>query len=186
MGAARSFAARLLRAMLWLAPAESRAWAEAMLRELDFVGLESRWGEWAALFWAMGCATAIFVECLRGWAAGLAKQLGTLPGIRQIQEENKMNSTGKKTLGVLSGIGLAVAFGVGAFFASDTIANLLTSIGIPRSMWSHLLTILLPTEIILVIVAVLLWKRRQAPIAVGILLTGFVMAAHIVVHFVTR
>jgi hypothetical protein len=37
MGAPRTLAARLLRAVVRLAPAESRDWAAAMLRELDFI-----------------------------------------------------------------------------------------------------------------------------------------------------
>lgn len=97
-----------------------------------------------------------------------------------------MNATGKKTLGVLGGIGIALALGVGAFFLSPTIARMLQSVGIPRTMGTHLLTILVPTELILAGAAIWLWRHRKAPIAVGILATGLVMAGHIVVFLVQR
>jgi len=48
MGTPRRLAARLLEALVHLAPAECRDWAMAMLRELDFIE-----GEWASFFWAM-------------------------------------------------------------------------------------------------------------------------------------
>ena len=91
-----------------------------------------------------------------------------------------MNSTGKKTLGVLSGVGIALALGVGAFFLRDAIADVLAAVGIQRSMWSHLLSVMLPTEVVLIVAAVLLWKRR-APVSIGILVTGAIMAIHVAV-----
>ena len=152
-----------------------------MLRELDFID-----GEWPALFWALGCTTVIFRECLSAWATWLWKQFTTLFGIRSSQEENKVNSTGKKTLGVLSGVGIALAIGVGAYFLRHLIASMLRAVGIPLTMWSHLLSVLFPTEAILVIAAIMLWRKKHAPIAIGILVTCFVMAAHVVVTLTSR
>ena len=91
-----------------------------------------------------------------------------------------MNSTGKKTLGVLSGAGIAIALGVGMFFLRNVIAEMLLAVGIQKSMWSHLLSVLAPTELVLIIAAVLLWKRRT-PVAVGILVTCAAMAVHVAV-----
>ena len=54
LGVRRRFATGLLRAVARFAPAASRLWAEAMLRELQFVA-----GDWEALWWALGSATAI-------------------------------------------------------------------------------------------------------------------------------
>ena len=54
MGVPRKLAGALLSGVLRLAPEESRDWASAMLRELDFVD-----GDWAALLWALGSTTAI-------------------------------------------------------------------------------------------------------------------------------
>jgi hypothetical protein len=181
MGAARTLAAKLLQAMLRYAPEDKRAWVEAMLRELDFIE-----GEWPALHWALGCTTAIFRECLRGCGEWLQRQIANFLGIRPIQEENKMNSTGKKALGVLSGIGIALAIGVGAFLLRNVIADALLAVGIPRTMWSHVLTVILPTEVIVVVAAILLWRRKRAPVAVGLMVPALVMGAHVVVFLVNR
>jgi hypothetical protein len=175
-GSIRRLAAWLLRITLRFAPAETRTWTEAMLFELDFVE-----GDWAALFWALGCTGAILRECLLVWATWLARQCASLFGNKSTEEEAKMNSTGKKTLGVLSGIGLALALGVGLFLLRNVIADALQAVGIQRSMMSHILSVVLPAEVIVVVAAIILWRRKYAPVAVGLLLTGFVMAAHVVV-----
>lgn len=183
MSPIRSLAERLLRAMLRHAPEEQRAWVEAMLRELDFVETE-----WGALFWALGCTTAIFRECLRGWGAWITnwikRQLTDSLRFTSTEEGQKMNSTGKKTLEVLLGMFLALALGVGGYFLRHVIADMLLAVGIPRTMWSHLLSVALPAEVILVVAAIILWRRKLAPVAVGLLVTGFVMAGHIVVSLV--
>jgi hypothetical protein len=176
MGAPRIWAATLLQFLLRHAPADRRDWAEAMLAELDHVD-----GDWSALVWALGCTSVIFRELAVESAAYLWKQVTTLIGIRTTQEENKMNETGKKTLGVLAGILMALALGVGLFFLRNVIADALLSVGIARTMWSHILSVILPAELIVVVAAILLWRKRQAPIAAGLLLTGFVMAAHVAV-----
>jgi hypothetical protein len=175
MGAPRNLARRLLRAALQLASPGCREWAEAMASELEYIE-----GEWPALFWALGCTTAIFRRCLVEWGAQFGKQLGDWLGIRSIKEENKMNSTGKKTLGVLSGAGIAVALGVCMFFLRNVIGDMLLAMGIQKSMWSHFFSVIVPTEVVLVIVAALLWKRR-APVSVGILVACAVMAIHVAV-----
>ena len=181
MGTPRALATKLLRAMLRYAPEERRPWVEAMLRELDFVEKE-----WAALTWALGCSTAIFRECLRGWGTWIRKQCSDFFKIKQTEEGSRMNSTGKKTLGVVAGMGIALAFGVCAFFLAPSIATILQGLGIPRTMGSHLLSVLLPTEAILVVAAIVLWRRKLAPIAVGLLATAFVMAAHVAVTLANR
>ena len=186
MGAPRTLAERLLRALLRCAPEGRRAWVEAMLRELDFIGLDGPSGDWAALFWALGCTTVIFREWLTEGTAWCMKWLASLFGIRSTKEESKMNATGKKTLGVLAGMGIALAFGVGLFFLRNVIADVLLAIGIQRSMWSHILSVILPAEIFVVVAAIVLWRKQRAPIAVGMLLTGFVMAAHVVVTVATH
>jgi hypothetical protein len=186
MGVARTVAEKLLRAMLRYAPEERRAWVEAMLRELDFIGLDSKWGEWAALSWALGCTTVIFRECLRGWGIWLWKQFASLLGIRPNEEGNKMNSTGKKTLGVLSGIGIALAFGVGMFLLRNVIADMLLAVGVPRTMWSHIFSVILPTELIVIFAAILLWRRKRAPVAVGLLVPALLMGAHLVIFLAGR
>jgi hypothetical protein len=51
----RRLASAILSASVRRAPPAVREWGNAMLREMDFVE-----GDWAALFWALGSATALF------------------------------------------------------------------------------------------------------------------------------
>ena len=97
-----------------------------------------------------------------------------------------MNSAGKKTLGVLAGIGIALALGVIAFLLRNVIADMLLAVGIPRTIWSHIFSVMLPTELIVVGAAIVLWRRKQAAVAVGLLVPALVMGAHVVVFLVSR
>jgi len=190
MGAPRTLAERLLRAMLRLAPEERRAWVEAMLRELDFVGRDAGMGEkrgdWAALFWALGCTGVIFRESLRGCVMWIWKRCVGFLGMQSNEEGKKMNSTGKKTLEVLTGFGIALAFGVGVYLLRHVIADMLLAIGIQHSMWSHILSTILPVEIIVVVAAIVLWRRQRAPVAVGLLVPAVGMAAHVAFFLANR
>jgi hypothetical protein len=166
MGAPRTLAAKLLRAVVRLAPAESRDWAAAMLRELDFIE-----GDWAALFWALGSATAILRHAVSVWRAWLSSNL---------KKEAGMNTTGKKALGVGLGILSALAL-VGCAFATLRILGTLFP-GLEHSPWAYWLAVLAIPEAIFVAATVMLW-RKKGPVAAGILATGLVMALHVAVHF---
>jgi hypothetical protein len=181
MGLPRSLAEKLLRAILRYAPEDRCAWVEAMLRELDFIG-----GEWPALSWALGCTTVVFRECLSEWGAWLWSKCTRMFGIRTSKEENKMNETGKNTLGVLIGVVSALALGVLAFLLRNVIADALATMGIQRSMMSHILSVIVPTELIVVGAAVLLWRRKRAAVAVGLLVPALLMGAHLVVHLASH
>ena len=97
-----------------------------------------------------------------------------------------MNSTGKTTLSVLAGMGIAIALGVSAYLLRHVIADALATVGIQRSGLSHLLSVMLPTELILVVAAILLWRRKRAPVAIGLLVSAVLMAAHVAVSLVWR
>jgi hypothetical protein len=75
---------------------------------------------------------------------------------------------------------------VTAFLLSNGIANILLAMGIPRAMWSHILTIMLPVEIILVVAAIVLWRRQRAPVAIGLLVPAVGMAAHVAIFLSSR
>lgn len=169
MGVPRRLAARLLRTAVRLAPGESRDWAAAMLRELDFVE-----GDWAALFWALGSTTVILrhaASAWRDWFKGRTK------------EEVGMNSTGKKALGV--GLGVLSALGlVGCAFAILRISGLVFP-GLEHSPWAYWLAVLAIPEVIFLAATVALWRKR-GPVAAGILATGLMMALHVAVHFAMR
>jgi hypothetical protein len=165
MGAPRKLAAALLRGVLRLAPVESRDWAMAMLRELDFIQ-----GEWAALLWALGSAAAILRHAASAWREWLK---------RKTKEETGMSNTGKKVLGVGLGIlsGLAL---VGCALAVLRIISILFP-GLEHSPWAYWLAVLAIPETVFVAATVILWRKR-GPVAAGILAMVLVVAMHVAVH----
>lgn len=165
MGAPRKLAAALLRGVLRLAPVESRDWALAMLRELDFIE-----GEWASLFWALGSATAILRHAASAWREWLK---------RKTKEETGMNNTGKKVLGVGLGILSALAL-LGCALAGLRIIGILFP-GLEHSPWTYWLAVLAIPETIFVAATVILWRKR-GPVAAGILAMALVVAMHVAVH----
>jgi hypothetical protein len=165
MGAPRKFAGALLRAVLRLAPVESRDWAQAMLRELDFIE-----GEWAALFWAIGSTTAVLRHAASGWRRWFKSKSN---------QEAGMSSTGKKALGVGLGILSALAL-AGCGFAVLRIIRIVFP-ALEHSPWAYWLAVMAMPEAIFVIATVMLWRKR-GPVAAGILAVGLVMALHVAVH----
>jgi len=165
MGAPRTLAAKLLMAVLRLAPEESRDWALAMLRELDFIE-----GDWAALFWALGGAAAILRHTASvGWEWLKGKS----------RKEGAMNTSGKKVLGVGLGMLSALAL-VGCAFAVLRLIGVVFP-GLEHSPWAYWLAVLAIPEAIFVAATVMLWRKR-GPVAAGILATALVMALHVAVH----
>jgi hypothetical protein len=165
MGAPRKLAGTLLRWVVRLAPAESRDWASAMLRELDFIE-----GDWAALFWALGSTAAILRHAASvGWAWLKNKS----------KREAGMNTAGKKAVGVGLGMLSALAL-VGCAFA---VLRILVTVfpWLEHSHWAYWLAVLAVPEAIFVVATVMLWRKR-GPIAAGILATGLAMALHVAVH----
>lgn len=165
MGAPRRLAARLMRVVVRLVPDESRDWAMAMLRELDFIE-----GDWAALFWALGSAAAILRHAASVWQAWVRSKAN---------KEASMNNTGKRALGVGLGMLSALAL-VGCAFAVLRIAGIVFP-GLERSPWAYWLAVMAIPEAIFVAATVMLWRKR-GPLAAGILATGLVMALHVAVH----
>jgi hypothetical protein len=78
MGDPRKLAAKLLEAVVRYAPEESREWASAMLRELDFIE-----GDWSALFWALGSAAAVVRHAASNWRSWTSN--------KKQSEEERMN-----------------------------------------------------------------------------------------------
>lgn len=167
MGAPRKLAGALLRAVLRLAPAGSRDWALAMLRELDFIE-----GDWAALFWALGSAAAIVryaASVWRNWFKSKKK------------EGSGMNNMGKKALGVGLGAVSALMLAGCAFAVLRIAALLFPGLGIEHAEWTHWLAVIVVPEAIFVIAAVMLW-RKKGPVAAGILTTALMIGLHVAVH----
>jgi len=168
MGAPRKLGQAVLSAALHFTPPATREWAAAMLRELDFVS-----GDWAALFWAMGSAAAIFRHAGRNWRLWITH-------LNRHREE-RMNSTGKKAIGVVSGAVSAIML-VGCAFGLLRLMDILfPSMGIANTEWTHWLSIIVIPEAIFIAAAVVLWRKRK-PVAAGVLLTAVAIGLHVVIH----
>ena len=172
MGAPRRLAQRLLDAFAILAPPASREWARAMLGELDSIR-----GDWAALFWAVGGATAICRHMASDWRSWLKR--------RTAKEDVQMNNAGKKAVGVGMGA-LSALMLVGCAFGILRITDLLfPSLGLAHAEWTHWLAVLVVPELIFIVAAVALW-RKKGPVAAGILTIGLMMGIHVAVHLAMR
>jgi hypothetical protein len=169
MSATRRLASKLLRAILRHSSADSQEWANAMLRELDFIE-----NDWAALFWALGSTTAIFRRSGRGLKAWLGNY----------SEEGRMNSIGKRAVGVASGVAIAGMLVLCAFGLLLLSAHLFPGLGLDHLEWTHWLTVIVIPEVVFIIAAVALW-RKKGPLAVGILLSAVMLAMHFVIHLTT-
>lgn len=153
MSLARRVAAALLNTVARSVPADAQAWAQAMVRELDVVE-----GDWAAVSWAVGSATAL------------------------VRQPVMLKQIGRHTMGVLSGAGIAGT----VFMVSG--AGLLRLIFLAFPSWraqpapvvEWLTAIALP-EIVYVAAASALWRHRRF-MAAGIVLSAITLIIHFVVH----
>jgi hypothetical protein len=171
MGAPRRLAQRLLEALVKLAPLASREWAQAMLGELDFIR-----GDWAALYWALGSATAICRHIARDWRSWLKQKAA--------KEDVLMNNAGKKAIGVGMGA-LSALMLVGCALGILRITDLLfPGLGLAHG-WNRWLAVLVVPELIFIVAAVALW-RKKGPVAAGILTIGLLMGIHVAVHLAMR
>ena len=96
-----------------------------------------------------------------------------------------MENLGKKTAGLAAGILMAAALVAAAFGLLFLTAVLFPSLGLDHIEWTHVLTIVVIPEIIFVVAAIQLWRKRR-PMAAGILVTGLVLATHVLMHFTRR
>jgi hypothetical protein len=169
MPAPRKIAIRLMSAVVRYSSDESREWASAMLQELDFIE-----GDWEALFWALGCTTAIFRHSSRSLWAWFGRQLGF--------KEEGMGNFQKWTVGVLSGIGLtilATALLMTVVHLSDYFFNF--------AGWMPKIVIGMSAlaEVLFVGAVIALWRKRR-PMAAGILFTAILLGTHFAMYISTH
>ena len=168
MSLSRRFATALLRAILRHSSPENQEWANGMLRELDFIQ-----SDWEALFWSLGCTTAIF----RHFARGFGRRFGLHSG----QKENHMENVGKKAVGVVSGIGIAAGLAVVIFGILMLTFHFFPVLESGRVPWIPWLVVMILPEAIFIVSAVALWRKKR-PVAVGILLSAAILATHFIMH----
>ena len=171
MSVIRKAASRLLQAMVRRSSTEGRTWAEAMLREVDFVE-----NDWSALLWALGGATVLckhsISQQLRIWFD------------KNRAEAMPLKIVVKKTPAVLLGIAVA-----GAVLAM-CVMGLLGLLDVARLDAAHekladrMLIVVIPEAVYAVSVATL-WRYRKS-VALGILAAGVILMTHAIVHFATH
>jgi hypothetical protein len=172
MSVTRRLALRLLHAVARHASPESQDWANAMLRELDFIE-----NDWAALFWALGSTTAIFRHFIpRGLRSWFGKRLNR-------KETLMKESIGKKAVGVTSGIVIALAVAGCAYGIVWLLFYLFPAWDLGPMPW-WLVVIVMP-EIIFIVATVALWRKRRL-MAVGILLSAVTLGTHFIIHVTTH
>jgi hypothetical protein len=171
MGMPRKLAAKLLRAAIRLAPPQSREWAAAMLRELDFIE-----GDWAALFWALGSFGAIFRHAATEWRAYFTNQEN---------KEDQMNETGKKAIGFMSGLLGAFVVVLCALGVQLLAEYLFPTLKVAYRTMTHVTTVMVIPEAIFIAVAVKLWPKRGA-VAAGVLFFAVAAGLHVFIYFARR
>jgi hypothetical protein len=163
----RKLATILLRLVLRISPDESREWASAMLQELAFI--ES---DWEALFWALGGTTAIFKHSGgRSWV-WLGRQFG--------YEEGRMNDFQKRTVGVASGIAIAIGATICFMVLVHGSAHIF---GFTDSPWMMRVAAVMAVvlEAVFTVTVIALWRKRR-PMAIGILLTAILLGTHFAMY----
>jgi hypothetical protein len=164
MGAPRRWAAAVLRAAVGLAPEQTRGWATAMLRELDFIK-----GDWSALFWALGGVAAILRHASTAWRARLIKKT----------KETAMSTTGKKTLIIAMGALCLLGLAGCAFPMLLLVPDLFPSL---KHAWWPLPAVAIAIPVILIgFAGGFLWRKR-GPVAAGVLLVALAVGFHVAVH----
>ena len=171
MSPARRLASKLLRALVRHSSSDTRHWANAMLRELDFIE-----NDCTALFWSMGSITAIFRHSvprrLRSW---FGKHL--IPEGAPILKHIRKNAAG-----TISGLAIAAcvlfcAFGlVRLSFFLFPASNL---------EWTALLGVIVIPGTTFIVAAVALWRKRRS-VAIGMALSAVAVVTHVVVHVATH
>jgi hypothetical protein len=171
MSMARRLASKLLGVAVRHSSPDSQQWAVAMLGELDFIQ-----SDWAALFWALGSARAIFKYSFpRQLLTWLGKR-GEGPVVKHIRSN---------AAGTLSGVGIAVAVLAAAFLLVKLLLVFFPASTLKEVEWAELLAVIVLPETIFVVAAVALWRKRR-PIAVGLVFSAVILVAHVVVHVTTH
>jgi hypothetical protein len=173
MSTVRRLAAKLLRMVIRHWSDESQDWANAMLRELDFI--ES---DWAALLWALGSTTAIFRHCM---PRGLKAWFGKL-----FVPQGELKNIGKQAAGVVSGAIIAVGIlAVSAFGLARLSLFLFPTWDVERVPLAQWLVVIAIPETIFILAALALWRKRRS-MAAGIVLSAIVLFTHFIVHVATH
>jgi hypothetical protein len=164
----RKLAVALLAAVVHHSPPGSRGWGRAMLREMECIPTN-----WAALRWAFGSTSAIFrYSPEHAWRDGHSNH----------SSDGLLKTVGK----ILGGLTLAVAFCVGVLAVCILSITRLWTFLVPewhlaRMSWVGCVSVIGMPEMIFVIVAALLWRKRKI-MSAGILACAVTLATHYILY----
>jgi hypothetical protein len=145
-----------------------------MLGELDFIE-----GDWAALFWSLGSARAIFKY-------PFPRQLRARFGKCSSQEERPMlKHIRSNAAGTLAGIVIAGGVLVAAFGLVRLLLVFFPAPDLKEVESAELLAVIVVPETIFVVAAMALWRKRRS-MAMGLVLSAVILVAHVVVHLTTH
>jgi len=167
MSLIRKAASRWLSFVSGYLPSSSREWANAMLREADFVE-----GDWRALLWTLGSTAAL-------WRYSIALELRALN--KNFCEQLSAKRMARGMFSMLCGAGVA------AIFLSVCVAALSGVLHAPwfdpaqQKLADRMLVVVIPETAYLASMLAL-WRRRRT-FAVGILGAGVLLLAHAIAHF---
>lgn len=169
MSVIRRAASRWLSAMIRYSPPRGREWANAMLRETDFVE-----GDWSALLWALGsmavlCRYSVSLE---------------LRALDRKCRELSVKRMAIGTIPLLSGIAAALIFLSLCIAAFSALIHASWFDPSQQKLADRLLIVAVPETVYLAGVLAL-WRRRKI-FAVGILGSGVLLMAHAIMHFVSH
>jgi hypothetical protein len=146
-----------------------------MLREMDFIETD-----WAALWWALGSAAAIFrysIPC--EMAAWVKKQSGWL-------NQGTLRSMSRKAAGLGTGVVISISVLTACIFGLTRVSPFLFPEWHLAEMPSaQYLSVLGIPETIFVIATVALWRRRRA-VSAGILVSAITLVAHFTIYMSTH
>jgi hypothetical protein len=171
----RKLASKLLQAVVRRTPGDSQCWGNAMLRELDFVETD-----WAALWWALGSAAAIFRHSIpREVAAWVGKQSGWL-------KQETLRSMARKATGLGTGVVISISVSMACIFGLTHVSPFLfPELHLAQMRWAQYMSVLWIPETIFVMAAVALWRRRRA-MSVGILVSAITLMTHFMIYVSTH
>jgi hypothetical protein len=150
---------------------DTRSWAMAMQRELEFI--ES---DWAALGWALGSTTAL---CRRSFSGQLRRWLDGGAG-----DGTASAKLGKRITAPVLGTTAAAAVLIVCVLALWSLIHMAGLGPAQAKLAERVLIVVLPESVYLCSV-VAFWRSRRS-VALGIAAAGVVLITHAMVHYATH
>ncbi len=152
-------------------PCDSKSWANAARRELDFIEADRQ-----ALWWALGGVTAISKHC----ALQVQRRIFSTN-----KEERTMKETAKNVSWMLLGVTMAAMLAIAAYGLMRLLFYFFPRLELQQVPWPAWLTVIALPEIAFVFGTIKLWKKRR-PMALGILVSAVILGTHFAMHIASH